>query len=277
MKENIFRICLIIAVVLQACGDEHQFRPDVQLALEESPKLKFFHGASDTVGVNLFLDDEKITGGSASTITTFGSANLGKVNIGTVTFSNSFPVTNYTTAPKDAGTFTVVFPQSFNATTTFNQKTMSTTESPVLEPYKHYTVAFLGVSPNYETVVFEDDMDQLLLDGSVYIRIANFIHNSTDKITVRGTPPATTLDPNPTPVTFATALGYKEMTAFNWLPVPGSYTNFQILNANTGSVLATLAAPNNNFAPNKVYTIVARGRIGAVGAGAPTITRMINR
>src|SRR5688572_9473400 len=95
MKKNIGIFSFALALLLQSCGDEHQFWPHVAPATQDAPKIKFIHAASDTVGVNLFFNDTKVTGNAPSKITTIGSVNLDKVNLGTVTFQNAFPVTNY--------------------------------------------------------------------------------------------------------------------------------------------------------------------------------------
>src|SRR5690349_6590208 len=113
MKKNIFSLSLaLISSALLSCGDEMAYFESY--VPSEGARIKFIHAASDTVGVNLFIDGTKITGGSPSTVTTPGSPNLGKVNIGTIGFVNSFPVTNYTTAPGASGNLSVIFPQVFN-------------------------------------------------------------------------------------------------------------------------------------------------------------------
>jgi hypothetical protein len=277
MNSRIFKLTIMIALSMQACGDEHQFLPQIEKASDPDPKIKFIHAASDTVGVNLFLANSKITGNLPSTITTFGSVNLGKVNPGTVTFQNAFPVTNYTSVKNPSGILSVVFPESYNATTTFPKKTLSSVDVSALAPLAYYTVAFVGVSPAYETVVYEDDLSDTPIDGKTYIRFANFIHNSPTNLTLRATPPATTDEPTPAAITLFLNVAYKGMTEFVALPRSGAYTNIQILNANTNGVIATLASANSALANNKVYTIFARGRIGATGTAAPGVTRIINR
>ena len=271
MNSKIVKLSFVIALILQSCGDEHQFLPQITTAHGANAKLKFIHAASDTVGVNLFFDGTKITGNLPSTISTIGAVNFGKVNIGTVTFQNVFPVTNYTALESSSGTFTVVFPETYNATTTFNTKTLSTVESPAFNAEKYYTAAFIGVSPSYETVFFEDDLSTTPLDGKAYIRFANFIPNSVDNLTLVATPPGGT------PITLFPNVAYKGMTAFIALPVTGLYTNVQILNANTNAVIATLISTSSTFVNNKVYTVFARGRIGVAGTPAPGLSRIFNR
>jgi hypothetical protein len=267
-------LSMLIAFLFQACGDEHVFLTAVGPVTNEGPKIKFIHAASDTVGMNLFLDDLKITGNAPNTITTVGSTNFGKVNLGVVTLGNAFPVTNYTSVPTASGTFSVVFPETYTATTTYNKKTMSTLAAPAMNAGSYYTVAYMGISPAYETVVYEDDFAQAPLDGKSYIRFANFVDNSTT-LAFRMTPPATTEDPTPAAVTFFPTVAYKGMTAFLELPRTGAYTAITVVNNATAATYATLA--NTSFVENKVYTIFARGRVGGTGTRAPAVSRAINR
>lgn len=279
MNNKIVKLSLIITLLLLSCGDEHQFFPELSTASSTNPKIKFVHAASDTVGVNLLLDGVKITGALPNTVTTFGSVNLGKVNIGTIVFQNAYPVTDYSTVENSSGAFSVVVPEAYNATTTFSAKTISTLSAPPLESTSYYTVALLGITPSYTTVIYKDDLSTVPIDGNTYIRFANFIHNSTGNLTLKATPPATAADPNPTAITLFPNVAYKDMTGFIALPRTGAYTNVQIFNAttNTTTVIATAIAANSSFVNNKVYTIFARGRIGGTATGAPGISRMVNR
>ncbi len=276
MKIKILIPIILVAAAMQSCGDEHQFLPEVKVP-DAMPKIKFIHAAADTVGVNLFLDGLKITGNTPSTISTVGSTNFGKVNIGTITYQNSFPVTNYTEIASNSGTLSVIVPETYNATTTFPTKTMATLSGQSFDPDKHYTVAFMGVTKSYELVAYEDDLSSTPIDGQIYVRFANFIANSTDNLTLRATPPATSDDPNPAPIVLFSNVPYKTMTGFVALPRTGTYTNVQIVNANTGAVVTTLAATSSAFASNKVYTVFARGRISGTGSVAPGLSRVINR
>ena len=272
MNSKIVRLTFVIAIVLmQSCGEEHQFLPHISSEFQANAKIKFIHAASDTVGVNLFLQGTKITGNLPSTITTAGAVNLGKVNIGTVGFQSTYPVTNYAAAPSSSGTLSVVFPESYNATTTFLTKTLSTVESPALNPASYYTVAFVGVTSAYQTVVYEDDLTQAPIDGKAYIRFANFIHNYTDNLSLVATPPGGT------PITLFPNIAFKGMTGFVALPVTGLYTNVNIVNTTTQVVVATLVSTSSTFVDNKVYTIFARGRNGGTGTAVMGVSRITNR
>jgi hypothetical protein len=277
MKNNIssFLIALIAGLLLLSCDDEKVYFQN--FVSGEGVKVKFIHAASDTAGVNLFLDGIKITANSPSAITVPGSPNLGKVNIGTVTFSNAFPVTNYATTANTSGAFSVVFPESYNATTAFATKTLSTVNASSLNASAYYTIAFVGVSPTYETIVYEDDLSQAPIDGRVYIRFANFLNNSINNLTLVATPPPTDEDPNPAQVILFQNISYKEMTDFMPLTRTGTYSNIRILNASNDTIIATLLSANRSLIFNKVYTIFAHGQVGGTGAAAPGISRMINR
>ena len=279
MKSIIFRSSFAWALLLASCGDEHQYFPDLSPISDVNPKVKFIHAASDTVGVNLFLGDKKITGNAPSTITTFGAVNVGKVNIGTVTFQNAYPVTNYTTLESSLGVFSAVVPGAFNNTTTFVTKKLSSSTAPAMDASSFYTVALVGTTPAYGIVVFKDDLNTAPLDGNTYLRFANFIHNSVGNLTLRATPPATTADPAPVAITLFQNVAYKDMSGFVVLPRPGTYTNVQIFNSttNTTTSISTLVAGSSSFTNNKVYTIFARGRIGGTGVGAPGVSRIVNR
>jgi hypothetical protein len=275
MKSKLIKLSFVILVLfVQACGDEHVFLTKVGPASGSGPKIKFIHSASDTVGMNLFLDDVKVSGNTPNTITTVGSTNYGKVNVGVITLGNAFPVTNYTSVENTTGTFSVVFPETYTALATFNKKTMSTVAAPSMDASSFYTVAFLGVYPTYETVVYSHTAAEIPLDGKSYIRFANFVNNSTT-FSFRMTPPATVEDPTPAPVTFYPAVSYKQMGAFVALPRTGAYTAITVINNATGATYATLA--NTSFVDNKVYTIFARGQVAGTGSRAPAVSRVIDR
>lgn len=278
MRIKIIVLSFITVLITQSCGDEHQFLPEVEPAKSENPKIKFIHAASDTVGVNLFLDGLKITGNVPSTITTIGSEFLGQVNVGTVTFQNAFPVTNYTTVENTSGTFNVVFPESYSATKKFNAKTLSSASAPSLDASSYYTVAFMGISGAYETVVYSDDLSGTPIDGNIYVRFGNFLSGTIPQnLTLVATPPVTTDDPTPARIILFENIPYKAMTGFVTLPRTGTYTNVQLLNPSNNAVIATLATTSTAFATNKVYTVFARGRIGGTGSLAPGVSRAINR
>jgi hypothetical protein len=268
-KNNFFKIITFTGLVLvSSCGDEQQYFPALSPADQSGAKVKFIHAASDTAGVNLYFAGTKISGNAQSIITTTGA-----VNIGTLVYQAAFPATDYAGVSTLSGDFSVVVPEVFAANDTFPSKTMATLGA-TISPQEYYTVAFVGAFPSYEAVIYPDDLSATPINGKAYLRFANFIDNSTDKILLRGTPPVhPEINPAPVPVVLAPEMSFKEMSGFIQLPQTGTYTAVQIVNATTGAVIATLTSASSSFAPNKVYTLYACGRIGVT----PAVSRMINR
>ncbi|MCC7526387.1 MAG: DUF4397 domain-containing protein [Chitinophagaceae bacterium] len=272
MKNYILILIAAASITVISCGDEHQYFPEKQMADGSSTKIKFIHAASDTVGLNLFLDGQKLTGNAPSTVST------GAVNMGTVKFDASFPVTDYVSVSGSEGKFSAIVPETYTAADTFPETILSELDASI-DPSKKYTVVLVGVTSTYETILFEDDLSTTPLDDKAYIRFAGFIDNLADQLTLQGTPPATPEDPVPVPVKLAEHINFKDMSAFIALPRVGKYTSVQIVNETTAAVIYTLpgASSLNTFINNKVYTYYAKGRIGGTGAAAPGIGRAINR
>jgi hypothetical protein len=270
--KNIAIICL---VTLMACGDEHEFFPQIS-DVSSRASIKFIHAASDTVGMNLFIDDIKVTGNSSSIITS-GTVNVGQINIGSITYSNSFPITGYAAISQTNGLFSVIFPATYTTNNTALSKVMVTKQSGSLNQSSFYSIVFVGVTAAYEAVVLDDNLTSAPIDNKAYIRLGNFIHNSTNKVTLKGTPPPTGDDPTPVEITIFPSIEFKLASEFFALPRTGTYTGLKIVDAVTNATIATATSANSNFANNKVYTLIARGQIGKTGAQIPTLSRVINR
>lgn len=279
MKKFSVHIAMLTSMAtILSCGQEHEYFKGLTTPSNSSGvQIKFIHAASDTVGVNLFVDDVKITGNSATVITTVGAPNEGQINIGSVAYQNGFPVTDYMSMD-NSGTFSVVVPDVYTNTTTTSGKKLSTLSAPSLNGAN--TVAFVGVTGSYALVALPDNLANAPIDGNTYIRFANFIHNSANPITLRAIPPADPAPaPAPTEITLVPSIAYKAVSDFIALPKVGTYTNIKIYDAVTNTLIATL--PNTSaftsFINNKAYTIFARGQIGKTGTPAPGISRVTNR
>lgn len=271
--KHITKLMILVAMLLFSCGEDHNFTPALK-PIDNSAVayVKFVHAASDTTGVNYFIGDTKITGNAPTTV-----AGTTLVNIGTVTYSNAYPVSDYTTISPGSGTTKIIVPEVFSATATYPTKTLSTSTINATGGVS-YTVAFVGFTKNYETVVLTDDLNTTPIDGKAYIRFANFIQNAP-VLSLRATPPNNPDGSTNAPVILASNIGYKSASGFVALPFTGTYTNVQIINTATtpATVVATVAANLSSFADNKVYTVFARGQIGLTGNRAPAGSRMIHR
>ncbi len=260
-----------------SCGQEHEYFKGLTAPADSSAvQVKFIHAASDTVGVNLFVDNVKITGNPASVITTVGAANAGQIHVGSIAYQSVFPVTNYSSIAS-SGVFSVVVPDAYTNTTTYPNKTLATLSAPSLTSGA-YTVAFVGVSKSYELVTLPDNLSAAPIDGNAYIRFANFIAGTT--LTLKAIPPADPAPaPAPTEITLLSNVAYKSSSDFIVLPKVGTYTNIKIYDATTNALIATLANTSSftTFLNNKAYTVFARGQMGKTGAIAPGISRATNR
>jgi hypothetical protein len=277
MKNYLFILVIIASIIVISCGDEHQFFTRYDKTEAEGIRVRFVHAASDTVALNMFVNEVKISGGAPSTI-----AATGAVNVGRIAYAGDFPATGYMLLGDGPGTSDIdlIIPEVYTSTDTFPTKVLSSITTD-LGASNSYTVALVGVTTAYETVVFEDNLESAPLDGKAYIRFANFIDNmGTDELKLVGTPPATVADPTPAPIDLITDISYKEMSGFIALPRTGVYTNIQLVNETTAAVVYTLTPANSalyTYTDNRVYTLFARGRIGGAGAAAPNLGRMLNR
>ncbi|MFZ6012253.1 MAG: DUF4397 domain-containing protein [Bacteroidota bacterium] len=256
MKKLIYPIFLtgLIVAIAASCEDEQVFFKDITVA--EGARVKFVHGASDAAGVDFFLNNSKISSGSTS---------------GTATaYALTYPGTNY--AAVEAGSYEV---RATVPATTSTSEINLVTGSLAVENDRYYTIALVGVSPNYETATIADDEQPTPADGQAYIRLVNLIHNSANNLSLVGTPPVPAGGP---PVTLASNVGFKKGSPFIAI-TPGLYTSVQLKDAGSGTVIATLSAANSTFAGNKVYTIFARGQLGLTASDPKRalVDRMINR
>jgi len=277
MKKIFAYITIQVAVsAMFSCGQEQEYFKGLTAPPDPSAvQVKFIHAASDTVGVNLFVDNVKITGNPASVITTVGAPNQGQINVGTVVYQSVFPVTDYSSIAT-SGVFSVVVPDAYTNTITYPNKTLATLSAPSLTGA--YTVAFVGLSKSYELVALPDNLSAAPIDGNAYIRFANFIAGST--LTLKAIPPADPAPaPAPTEITLLSNVAYKSSSDFIVLPKVGTYSNIKIYDATTNALVATLANTSSfaTFLNNKAYTVFARGQMGKTGSIAPGISRATNR
>ena len=253
-------VFIIGFMIMISCGEEQTYFKSIGPI--EGARVKFIHAASDTTGVNWFIADQKITSG-----TTVGTATAPSV----VAYPLPFPAVDYSTVTAGSFPLQVIVPDKLVGTTQYVKKTMVTTNLNATDD-KYYTIAFAGVTGAYQTVVIEDNVGAIPFDGQPYIRFVNLIHNSTNKVNVVATP----LSGDLTPINLATNVGYKEAVEFS-AQIPRNYT-IRLLDAVTpATVIATASAANGTLIGNKVYTLFARGRIGAGGTAAPVLDRMTNR
>jgi hypothetical protein len=256
MKNNIYKnLVLVIGIcfAIISCGDEQIYFPNASPP-PEGANVKFVHAASDAAGVNFFINNAKISAGSA-----VGSG---------IAYAGAFPGTNYSILASGSSTLRVVVP----STPTVPESLLLTSDLST-ETNKYYTVAFAGVAPNYEAVAINDDLSGITFDSKSYVRFVNLIHNSTNKLNVV----ATISTGSPAVITstvIAQNVSYKDASVF--IPLePGDYT-ITLKDAKTDAVVATAGATAKLLAGNRIYTLFARGQIGQTGTKIPTLDRITN-
>lgn len=252
---------LIMAIMIFSCGDEHEFIKISSPSPTSGIHVKFIHASAEGLEVtptsgakfirplNFFVDDTKVSS--------------------TISYGTAFPVTGYTVlSVSDA--IDIKAPLTAATATVAELPAMDILTSNVsLAANGFFTVALIGPLAARETLVITDDQSQIPIDGQAYIRVMNFIHNSTNGIMLVATPPKDKPeDPTPAPITLVEKLNYKEVSGFIALPKTGVYTSVQLKDAVTGTVLTTYTAANSTFAANKVYSLYGRGQLG-LGSSDP--------
>lgn len=255
---------LAIALLMWSCGDEKQFFEDVDES--SGTRLRFIHAATNLQGqtassirsLNIFVNDTKITASPLAYAATYPLNDY-------VAFDNPSSVNIKTVAP------------SLAATTTAAEIPELTVTTSTIETIGYYTVAIVGTGSIFEAVAISDDLSTTPYDGRTYVRLVNLISNSTN-LSLVGTPPKVNAsDPTPSPITIAESIPFKQASAFVALPLTGAYTNVQIKDATTGTVIATLVTGSSTFQSYQVYSLYARGEIGVTGTKSPTISRNSHR
>jgi hypothetical protein len=247
-------VFILATCMLGACGDEHVYFTKTRSS-GEGAKVKFVHAASDALGVNFYVNGAKVSSGAAA-----GS---------TIAYAASFPGTNYSILTPGVTEVKVLIPETLTT-----PQSVLVTSNIDTDDDTYYTVALAGVTPNYETVLINDDLSSIPYDGKTYVRFVNLIHNTTNNLKVVatinvGTPPA------PVTTVIAENIAYKQTSGFIALD-PGDYT-IQLKDGTTDAVIATANAATKLVAGNRTYTLFGRGQIGMAGAAAPALDRMTNR
>jgi hypothetical protein len=269
MKKVVYKISMFIisTVIMISCGDEQVFFKSIEPVEGSNAKVKFIHAASDTTGVNWFLDEQKVTSGVLVGTETAPSV---------VAYAVVFPAVDYSTVSSGSYPLKVIVPDKKVGTTQYLKKTMVTT-SLNADDQKYYTIAFAGVTGSYETVVIEDAMGAIPLDGQSYVRFVNLIHNSAELLDVEATK---VTSPASTPLLIADNVAYKSSTTFAAL-APGNYT-LKLLNGTTSANYPPSATASNiavTLVGNKVYTFYSRGQVGLPLSDAkrPLLSTATNR
>ncbi|MBO9565866.1 MAG: DUF4397 domain-containing protein, partial [Niastella sp.] len=113
------------------------------------------------------------------------------------------------------------------------------------EQYKLYSFFVFGLSPNFDTLLVQDNLPNPYRDSVLGIRLINLSPNSN---------PLSLTIASDTKVNIFSGIVYKRLTDFVTIPLPGNVTTnavtFQVRDAITNNVLTTYTLP---LTPNSTY------------------------
>lgn len=220
-------------------------------------RIKFANFAPNSVGVNFFANDVKMTAVSATTCTPMptvdslrtkclaaGIESATGTAFGSLAAGERYLTINpgqYTLTAKRASFDTVV-----------------STVAQAIEANKYYTFFMSGLysatgNPRADAFVLEDVMPAGAPDFSVaHVRFVNAISNGTGDLNLFVTPVAT---PTPPEVAIGSATAYKAASGF--IAVPAGTYNLRI--AYTGAGTNLITRTGISLVGGRVYTITARG------------------
>lgn len=263
---------IAIALALLACGEEKTFFQTELPA--EGIRIKLMHTVYED------LEFQPSTGPKAIRSIDFLIDNR-KVSGNPVAYGGTFPTIDYATL-STATSLSVRAPFTEASATSpqLEEKLVIDASSLSLAPAEYYTVALIGPVSARQVVVFEDNINDLPLNGQAYVRFINLAPNSGNKFNLVATPPPPSGGGTSTPVVWATNVAYKEMNAGGFISIPpGAYSNIQVKDAVTNATVLTLAGASSTFIGNRVYSIVVRGQVGLTTSDPKRalIERVVNR
>jgi hypothetical protein len=222
-------------------------------------RIKLVHAAPDAPGVNLFVNNQKI---SAGLPTGASSTSAGTGTPTPIVFGGTFPgsTANYAVVTSGQVSVSLTAP----ATTTATSATTVYVQSLTLDDQKFYSLLLSGTGPQPEVQLLNDDFSTATDPNKYYVRFINLIPGATayDLLLSDGTK-------------LVTNVGYKTVSPFIGVDiknnasflfrVAGTTTNVTTANTFTGST------------SGRVLTIVAQGVVGKTGTLAPKLSLYVNR
>ena len=248
MKHLIISSFAVLAGLLMlACGDTANYLNSVAPAT--GARVKFYHVASDLGGIDIYLNEQKISG-----VNTVAGATPTSI-----TYGSTFPNQDYAMVTPGTAKMNIILPASTTATST---TTLSSSDL-TTQADTYYSVFLYGISPNYSILTLTDNLTPA--DASkAYIRLLNFVSGAeagaTYDLVVNGAVVSTGIAPSKNSATFVAipAIGY----ATTAIPV-------QI--RPTGATTVTAATTLQPYA-GRSYTFVVRGVVGGTGTKAITLS-----
>jgi Domain of unknown function (DUF4397) len=241
MRKTLYILAMLGSLAgLQSCGDQADFTNKIKPAT--GAKVKFYHYA-DAPGVNIFVNDKKISG-----ILTVPPALPG-----TLTYGSAYPVTDYSLLTAGAATVRVVVP----ATATTGEVTAIQASVPNLADNAFYSVFAVGTSttPGYSAVVMEDKFTNPNTEQA-NVRFVNLLQ--------RGVATGYDLYLAGNRI-YSGVLGTNNNEAFQPItsvPIGSASQTLQVRVGGSAATSAVIASTTITPLPNRYYTIALRGVVG---------------
>ncbi len=259
MKYSFLFVTLAVVSLLAAgCGDKWNIMQDVLPAT--GAQVRFIHTAPDAPAIDMFINDQRISGAAITVTNPTGSLLYGS--------SSVFPASDYASVPAGALKIKAVAAAG------------GTVASPLLttdlnaEAGKRYSLFVTGLAPAYSFLTVNDEVPPVA-GNTFFLRLVNLVPNSTDvKVTYDGKELITSVLPN-------------KASAFTTIAFPADYktglirtANFQItLNGTVPVVLPVFTIPS--IQPGAVITYVFRGLMATdpkvPSKFPPTLVSYVNR
>ena len=154
-------VLAIVGLLTGSCGEESNILKDVQPST--GARVRFIHAAPDAPAIDVYVNDQRVSGATVTTTNPTGSLLYGGV----------FPSFEYSGIPAGAAKVKVVAAAG------------GTVASPLLsadlnaEAGKRYSLFATGVAPSYSLVTITDEIPPVS-NNSFFIRIVNLVPNATD-------------------------------------------------------------------------------------------------
>jgi Domain of unknown function (DUF4397) len=254
MKNNISKIVgvFVTSLLLGACGGETA-NPYKDIAPAQGAHVKFYHAAPDAPAVDIFVNDQRLSG-----IYTVPPAVAGSL-----AYFNSFPLQDYAAIAPGTAKTKVVVPVSATTPT----ETTALAADVAVEDGKYYSVFAYGAGAKPEALLWADNLTAA--DKSkAYIRFVNL---------VTGTPVGG-YDLAVNGVVLYKNVDYKagspSFLAIDPITFGATAIPIQLRAAGTATVVSstTLQPYSNRF-----YTFIGRGlATEKTGAKVPTLSVSVN-
>jgi len=262
MKKNIITLNKIAALLMLAltlfssCGDDHNFTPYAESVSATTAKVKFQNTTIGPGGTN-FTVNWTVNDTKTSSIAVLTGLPLG------VATGGQYPASiNYALVPAGNQTMKVEIP----ATSTVAVSTVLTSPL-VLEATKNYTTFLVGASPTYSAYTVTDDLT-IADPTKAYIRFLNLIPNSP----VAGYD-LSIKELNSNALVYSGVKYLSGSQAFIPItPVPdldATTYEVQLRTVGTATIIAKFTLTPRK---GRIYTFFARGYMGGLSAGLPSLT-----